>query len=153
MSSADVGSSITMISALATRARARITNWRWSRTVRRTDARQNRLSRGDRAPLALRKARSAMATETAHPSSLAEPTLRRQTSEVGAVCLNRARTDLCGGRVAMRVPTAKAKVGRRLTATSTDAIMRDELLNESLFVKSLPNVTPVTRPIMGLTHF
>jgi hypothetical protein len=53
----------------------------------------------------------------------------------------------------MRVPTAKAKVGRRLTATSTDAIMRDELLNESLFVKSLPNVTPVTRPIMGLTHF
>ena len=32
--------------------------------------------------------------------------LRRHPSKVGAVCLNRARTDLCGGRAAMRVPTA-----------------------------------------------
>jgi hypothetical protein len=32
--------------------------------------------------------------------------LRRQTPEVGAVCLNWARTDLCGGRSAMSVPTA-----------------------------------------------
>ncbi len=30
----------------------------------------------------------------------------RQSSKVGAVCLNRARTDLCGGRAVMRVPTA-----------------------------------------------
>src|SRR5271157_5915081 len=33
-------------------------------------------------------------------------TLRRQSPEVGAVCGNRARTVLCGGRSAMSVPTA-----------------------------------------------
>ena len=33
--------------------------------------------------------------------------LRRQTPEVGAVCPNWARTDLCGGREVTRVPTAK----------------------------------------------
>jgi hypothetical protein len=32
--------------------------------------------------------------------------LRRQASEVGAVCSNSARTDLCGGRRATGVPTA-----------------------------------------------
>ncbi|MGO1080989.1 hypothetical protein, partial [Inquilinus sp. CA228] len=40
------------------------------------------------------------------PSPLAASSLRRQTPKVGAVCLNRARTDLCGGRPAMGVPTA-----------------------------------------------
>jgi len=33
-------------------------------------------------------------------------TMRRYTPEVGAVCLNWARTDLCGGREVTRVPTA-----------------------------------------------
>jgi hypothetical protein len=33
-------------------------------------------------------------------------TLRRQAPEVGAVCLNWARTVMCGGRSAMSVPTA-----------------------------------------------
>jgi hypothetical protein len=33
-------------------------------------------------------------------------TLRRQTPKVGAVCPNRARTVLCGGRSVMGVPTA-----------------------------------------------
>ena len=33
----------------------------------------------------------------------------RQTSEVGAVCRKAARTDLCGGRPVMGVPTAIAK--------------------------------------------
>ena len=33
--------------------------------------------------------------------------VRRQTPEVGAVCPNWARTDLCGGREVTRVPTAK----------------------------------------------
>ena len=32
---------------------------------------------------------------------------RRYTPEVGAVCPNWARTDLCGGREVTRVPTAK----------------------------------------------
>src|SRR5580704_7089753 len=34
--------------------------------------------------------------------------VRRQTPEVGAVCGKAARTDLCGGRSAMGVPTAIA---------------------------------------------
>ena len=45
-------------------------------------------------------------SQTAHPSSVARKALRCQTPEVGAVCLNRARTVLCGGRSAMSVPTA-----------------------------------------------
>ena len=40
------------------------------------------------------------------PPPLAEFALCRQTPEVGDVCGNSARTDLCGGRAAMRVPTA-----------------------------------------------
>ena len=47
-----------------------------------------------------------LAPQTAHPSSLAAAALRRQTPEVGAVCGNSARTDLCGGRPVMGVPTA-----------------------------------------------
>ena len=50
-----------------------------------------------------------LAPETANPSSVARETLRRQTPEVGAVCPNWARTDLCGGREVTRVPTAKVK--------------------------------------------
>src|SRR3954466_6678680 len=45
--------------------------------------------------------------QTADPSSLAECALCRQTPEVGAECPNWARSDLCGGRSAMNVPTAK----------------------------------------------
>src|SRR5438067_5017005 len=44
----------------------------------------------------------------ASPASLAECALRRQTSEVGAECPNWARSDLCGGRSAMGVPTANS---------------------------------------------
>ena len=36
--------------------------------------------------------------------------VRRQTPEVGAVCGKAARTDLCGGRSAMGVPTAIASL-------------------------------------------
>src|ERR1700737_1969757 len=42
----------------------------------------------------------------AYPASLAGPTLSRQTPKVGAECPNRARSVLCGGRLAMSVPTA-----------------------------------------------
>ena len=41
-----------------------------------------------------------------NPSSMAKPALCRQPPEVGAVCGNTARTDLCGGRSVMRVSTA-----------------------------------------------
>ena len=44
--------------------------------------------------------------QAAGPSSLAECALCRQTPEVGAECPNWARSDLCGGRSAMSVPTA-----------------------------------------------
>src|SRR3954447_19665130 len=43
------------------------------------------------------------------PASLAKCTLRRQTPEVGAECPNWARSDLCGGRSVMGVPTAHTK--------------------------------------------
>ena len=43
------------------------------------------------------------------PASLAECALRRQTPEVGAECPNGARSDLCGGRSVMGVPTANIK--------------------------------------------
>ena len=44
--------------------------------------------------------------QAADPSPLAQCALRRQTPEVGAECPNWARSDLCGGRSAMSVPTA-----------------------------------------------
>src|SRR6202048_4714422 len=47
----------------------------------------------------------------ASPASLAECALRRQTPEVGAECPNWARSDLCGGRSAMGVPTANNENG------------------------------------------
>src|SRR3954469_15907144 len=47
-----------------------------------------------------------LAPPTAPPSPLAECTLRRQTPKVGAECPNWARSDLCGGRSVMGVPTA-----------------------------------------------
>src|SRR4051794_463176 len=53
-----------------------------------------------------RQDRQRLAPQTAHPSPLAAATLCRQTPEVGAVCGNAARTDLCGGCAVMRIPTA-----------------------------------------------
>ena len=50
--------------------------------------------------------RCRLAAATPHPSSVAGPALCRQTPKVGAVCPNRARTDLCGGCPAMGIPTA-----------------------------------------------
>src|SRR5450755_4753117 len=48
----------------------------------------------------------------AHTEFRENITTRRYIPEVGAVCPNWARTDLCGGREVTRVPTAKA-IGRR----------------------------------------
>ena len=47
-----------------------------------------------------------LAALATHPPSLASNTFRRQTSKVGAGCLNWARPVLCGGRSVMSVPTA-----------------------------------------------
>src|SRR5690349_8303456 len=53
-----------------------------------------------------RDARGPLAAQTPDPPPLAQPTLRRQTPKVGAVCGKAARTVLCGGRSVMGVPTA-----------------------------------------------
>src|ERR1700730_12649717 len=45
----------------------------------------------------------------ADPAPLAQCALCSQTPEVGAECPNWARSDLCGGRSAMRVPTANVR--------------------------------------------
>src|SRR5882724_11350479 len=61
-----------------------------------------------------------VAPETGHPASLAQPAVRRQILEVGAVCGKAARTDLCGGRSAMGVPTAtEVQPGISLSAGDT----------------------------------
>ena len=48
----------------------------------------------------------------AHTAFRENITTRRYTPEVGAVCPNWARTDLCGGREVTRVPTAKVSGAR-----------------------------------------
>jgi RNA-directed DNA polymerase len=50
-----------------------------------------------------------LASQTTHPTSMAKPTVRRHSPEVGAGCLNWASPDLCGGRPAMVVPTANKR--------------------------------------------
>src|SRR5277367_46199 len=55
-----------------------------------------------------------MDSECEDPASASERALRRHSSEVGAVCSNPARTDLCGGRRETGVPTATKDTGRRL---------------------------------------
>ena len=45
----------------------------------------------------------------AHTEFRENITTRRYIPEVGAVCPNWARTDLCGGREVTRVPTAKVR--------------------------------------------
>ena len=49
-----------------------------------------------------------VAPQAPYPTPLAKRSLRRQTPEVGAVCGQAARTDLCGGTGVTRFPTAIA---------------------------------------------
>src|SRR5258708_27452623 len=60
----------------------------------------------------------------AHTAFRENITTRRYTPEVGAVCPNWARTDLCGGREVTRVPTAK--VTRTSAAVERDAMMHQD---------------------------
>src|SRR5207302_8135130 len=60
-----------------------------------------------------RESGSRLPSQTPHPSSLAKRALCRQTPKVGAVCGKAARTDLCGGRAVMDVPTAIQKPSSR----------------------------------------
>src|ERR1035437_7038075 len=50
--------------------------------------------------------RESVSQALGHIRQIAKRALRRQTPEVGAVCGKSARTDLCGGRPVMDVPTA-----------------------------------------------
>src|ERR1019366_2317736 len=63
-----------------------------------------------------RATRGGLSSDPANPASLARSTLSRQTPEVEAECLNRACSVLCGGRAAMRVPTAIIQALSRLVA-------------------------------------
>src|SRR5712664_3580474 len=47
--------------------------------------------------------------------------VRRHSPEVGAVCGKAARTDLCGGRSAMSVPTAICGFGRSMQSRKSSA--------------------------------
>ena len=60
------------------------------------------------------------------PPPLAQPPFRRQTPEVGAVCGQAARTDLCGGRAVMRVPTAIFSIPNPLSTIPARTKMRNE---------------------------
>ena len=62
---------------------------------------------------------SKMVTDAEDPSSLSQCEVCQSTSKVRAVCGSSARTDLCGGRPEMAVPTA---------ILFTDAIATDRLL-------------------------
>src|SRR5215204_5279380 len=68
-------------------------------------------------------ARGRMAPHAADPPSLAQPALRRHSPEVGAVCGKAARTVLCGGRSAMSVPTATARL-RAVRTLSNELTVR-----------------------------
>src|SRR5262245_48078342 len=59
--------------------------------------------------------RPSLAPAAANPSPLARAALRRQAPEVGAECVNRACSALCGGCAAMRIPTAN-RIGRQATS-------------------------------------
>ena len=48
----------------------------------------------------------AIPTVTARAAPVAKPSVQRETLEVGAECVSSARSDLCGGRSVMGVPTA-----------------------------------------------
>jgi hypothetical protein len=52
----------------------------------------------------------------------------RQTSEVGAVCRKAARTDLCGGRPVMGVPTAISRDRRRRPRSGCLMVLRPEMI-------------------------
>jgi hypothetical protein len=54
--------------------------------------------------------------------------LCRQIPKVGAECLNWARSDLCGGRPAMDVPTANTGAGATLTLDGGHAEANDACL-------------------------
>jgi hypothetical protein len=55
----------------------------------------------------------------------------RQTPKVGAVCPNRARTDLCGGRRAISVPTAISAPRSRGSASAPDQCQLRFVLREA----------------------
>jgi group II intron reverse transcriptase/maturase len=69
--------------------------------------------------------RRRVAASTPNPSSVARPALCRQTPKVGAECLNRARSDLCGGCLATGIPTAiSSSADRSITSPGCRAMPR-----------------------------
>jgi hypothetical protein len=82
--------------------------------------------------------------KAAGPSSLAQCALCCQTPEIGAECPNWARSDLCGGRSAMNVPTVNIYERERvITHRCQPARVREPARNFSakifFFRKRLPS--------------
>src|ERR1700730_7399067 len=77
-----------------------------------------------------------LAPETAHPSPLAERALCRHTPEVGAVCEQAARTDLCGGRAMKRTSLPLRDGASRTAASARPPKVRGRLFRKyvALFV-------------------
>src|SRR6516164_6863506 len=65
-------------------------------------------------------------SQAAYPAPLAQCAFCRQTPEVGAECPNWTRSDLCGGRSEMSVPTANTT--SISSASTTVAELRNFLL-------------------------
>ena len=89
-----------------------------------------------------------MAPATAHPPPLARTAICRHSPEVGAVCGKAARTDLCGGRGAISVPTATVAaiaLGRQLSGDK----LRFAAWNEFLPI-SMPTVAMVSIDLLEM---
>ena len=79
----------------------------------------------------------------AHTAFRENITTRRYTPEVGAVCPNWARTDLCGGREVTRVPTANVywlSAQREILTTSLNS-------TETAASPSMQSISATTNPV------
>src|SRR3984893_12952775 len=96
-----------------------------------------------------RDARGSLAPPATHPPPLAQPALRRHAPEVGAVCGKAARTDLCGGRGVISVPTATESEIRERPLREPLSRSRMSLRSiraTSLLAQSELRVTPAPGP-------
>src|SRR5271169_1533533 len=85
-------------------------------------------------------------SQAAYPAPLAQCAFCRQTPEVGAECPNWARSDLCGGRPAMSVPTANAERPRWGGPRSFAGACADAE------VAPIPAIYATRRGLAGSTH-
>ena len=97
--------------------------WRWYRALRR---------RSQRSRMTWELGRS-VDSECQNPPSPSQPALRRQASEVGAVCSNPARTDLCGGRWVNRRPYRDKRLHNLLASIVSASRLEKAMGKEAIF--------------------